>query len=398
MFKADIHEANENAYINAIIDTDYEEKYGDLILELAQKANSWVDPKDIQDNELYQQANDELMQYLAIGYTTNPNFVKDFNNSKIKPFVRVGDFVFNDDVTTKKQNMFFYRPDEKYLIDKDKNEITLANDEIAMTYTQFNQLFDTEWTYQNCHEYVANSQTLKISTYNPCDEKFEKPVFEKTFKIKAILRSSKSGSAYYCSEAMFDQLAQKQFYTWQVYFDGYDDAEALYAKAGDLGYLPTAIMVEGLSTMAYAVESFIDLFELISIVLYAACAVVIINFSLKLVKQRKYDIGVLRALGCKNSSLAIICVTQIMLVGLMICLMTFAGMYVFIDLANDVLVESLKRLAESFIVFDMQFLTFKPGIIFADCVSALVLTLLSTIAPLAMLRKIKPINIIKSKE
>ena len=171
-------------YINAIIDTDYEEKYGDLILELAQKANGWVDPKDIQDNELYQQANDELMQYLAIGYTTNPNFVKDFNNSKIKPFVRVGDFVFNDDVTTKKQNMFFYRPDEKYLIDKDKNEITLANDEIAMNYSQFNQLFDTEWTYQNCHEYVANSQTLKISTYNPCDEKFEKPVFEKTLKSK----------------------------------------------------------------------------------------------------------------------------------------------------------------------------------------------------------------------
>ena len=37
-------------YINAIIDTEYEEKYGDLILELAQKANSWVDPKDIQES------------------------------------------------------------------------------------------------------------------------------------------------------------------------------------------------------------------------------------------------------------------------------------------------------------------------------------------------------------
>ncbi len=387
-----------HGYINAIIDTDYEEKYGELFAELYKNPSGWVDPSDITDNEFYQQANDEAMQYLAIDYTINPNFIQDLIDSGIHIFARAGDFVFNDDITTAKRDMVFDRPDEKYLIDQDKNIITLANDEIAMNYSQFNQLFGTEYTYQNCHEYVSNSQTLKISTYNPCDTKFENPVFEKTFKIKAILRSSKHSNGYYCSQNLFNQLKQNHFYTWQLYFDGYDNAEALYAKAGELGYLPTAIMVEGLSTMAYAVESFAELFELISFVLYAACVLVLVNFSTKLVKQRRYDIGVLRALGCKNSSLAFVFVTQILLVGLATCIMAYLGMFVFVDLANDVLVESLKRLADSFMVFDMQFLTFKNGIILPDCIAVLAITLVSTIIPLVMLRKIKPVNIIKSKE
>lgn len=276
--------------------------------------------------------------------------------------------------------------------------ITLADDEIAMTYSQYNQLFGTEWTHQNCHEYVANSQTLKISTYMPADVRFENPVLEKTFKIKAVLRSSRSGSGYYCSQNLFEQLKQKSIYTWQVYFDDYNDASALYSKAGEMGYLPTAIMVEGISTMAYAVESFAELFELISFVLYAACALVLASFSSKLVKQRRYDIGVLRALGCKNTSLAFVFVTQILLVGIATCMLAYLGMFVFIDLANDVLVESLKRLASGFLVFDMQFLTFSNGIILPDCIGVLGITLLSTIIPLVMLRKIKPINIIKSKE
>ncbi|MBR2303010.1 MAG: ATP-binding cassette domain-containing protein [Clostridia bacterium] len=390
--------SNVHGYINAIIDTDYETKYKEIVDVFL--SGEQIDViNEFSNNQLYMQANDEIMQYLAIGYTINPNFINDFDESEIRYFAKPGLFVYNDDTSTARANMHFRKQEEKHLVDKDKNPIVLTGNEIAMNYSQFNQLFGTEWTYQNCHEYVANSQTIKISTYNPCDTKFKTPVFEKTFKIKAILRSSGSGSGYYCSDEVFDYLVENHsFYTWQLYFDGYEDANALYAKAGEMGYLPTAIMVEGISTMAYAVESFAELFELISFVLYAACILVLVNFSSKLVKQRKYDIGVLRALGCKNSSLAFVFITQILLVGIATCIMAYLGMFVFIDLANSVLVESLKRLASSFLVFDMQFLTFKNSIILPDCIAVLAITVVSTIIPLVMLRKIKPVNIIKSKE
>ncbi|MBQ9714808.1 MAG: ATP-binding cassette domain-containing protein [Clostridia bacterium] len=384
------------AYINAIIDTDYETRYKEIIDKFNSGEN--IDPvAEFSGNEFFQQANDEIMQYFAIGYTTNPNFVRDFENSDLHCYAKIGSLVYNDDTSTAVNGRYFMRPQEKHLEDKDKNPIVLADDEIAMTYSQYNQLYGTEWAYQDCHEYDGTT-TLKISCYQYADKKFSKPVYEKTFKIKALLRSTGGGSGYYVSENTFDQIQQKTIYTWQVYFDDYNDANALYAKAGEMGYLPTAIMVEGISTMAYAVESFAELFELISFVLYAACALVLVNFSSKLVKQRKYDIGVLRALGCKNSSLAFVFVTQILLVGVATCMMAYLGMFVFIDLANDVLVESLKRLASGFLVFDMQFLTFSNGIILPDCLGVLGITLLSTIIPLAMLRKIKPINIIKSKE
>jgi hypothetical protein len=78
--------------------------------------------------------------------------------------------------------------------------------------------------------------------------------------------------------------------------------------------------------------------------------------------------------------------------------MATAGQYLFIDLANDVLIESLKKLASSYIVMDLQFLTFQPDIAIANCLLIAVLSSVSLVFPMVKIKEIKPVKIIKARE
>ena len=72
--------------------------------------------------------------------------------------------------------------------------------------------------------------------------------------------------------------------------------------------------------------------------------------------------------------------------------------YYFIDMANDVLIESLKRLAPSHVMLDLDFLTFKLSVVNINVILILLLGILSLFIPMLKIRKIKPVKIIKTKE
>ena len=79
---------------------------------------------------------------------------------------------------------------------------------------------------------------------------------------------------------------------------------------------------------------------------------------LEMVIDKMHEIGILKALGTQNSSITSVFGLQIVMIALLTILMSTLGYFFFIDLANDVLIESLKRLAPSRVVLDLDFLTF----------------------------------------
>ena len=111
-----------------------------------------------------------------------------------------------------------------------------------------------------------------------------------------------------------------------------------------------------------------------------------------------HEIGILKALGTKNTTIATVFGLQVVLIAAMTCVLSTAGYYFFIDLANDVLVESLKRLAPSNVVLDLEFLTFQTEIALINCGLVAVLALISLVFPMVKIKAIKPVKIIKAKE
>ena len=78
--------------------------------------------------------------------------------------------------------------------------------------------------------------------------------------------------------------------------------------------------------------------------------------------------------------------------------MTTVGYYVFIGMANDVLVDSLVKLAPARVMLDLEFLTFKPKVALLNCLLILILSVLSLAVPMVKIKRIKPVQIIKAKE
>ena len=62
------------------------------------------------------------------------------------------------------------------------------------------------------------------------------------------------------------------------------------------------------------------------------------------------------------------------------------------------LIESLHRFAKKWVVPDLDFLTFKPQIAVINCALIAILSTLSLIFPMAKIKAIKPVKIIKAKE
>jgi hypothetical protein len=125
---------------------------------------------------------------------------------------------------------------------------------------------------------------------------------------------------------------------------------------------------------------------------------IITSFGIKNVKTNIYEIGVLKALGCKYNRFLVLLMLHTITIILFIIFFSVFGFYMFSDLANKILVASLSELAASRIMIELEFIAFDLQLISFDCILIVIISLLSTLVPLTLLKRIKPISIIKAKE
>ena len=123
-----------------------------------------------------------------------------------------------------------------------------------------------------------------------------------------------------------------------------------------------------------------------------------INISdlVKVYKSKKKN--QVKALGMQNKAIGTVFGLQICLIALLTIIMSTLGYFLFIDLADDVLIESLRQLEPSHIVLDLDFLTFKLPVVGMNVLLIVVLCILSLFVPLIKIKNIKPVQIIKAKE
>jgi ABC-type antimicrobial peptide transport system permease subunit len=156
--------------------------------------------------------------------------------------------------------------------------------------------------------------------------------------------------------------------------------------------------MSAVQTMTKAVSVFNSFFNLIVGILISACIFIIISFGVKNVKSNIYEIGVLKALGCKFSRFVIIFITHTIIINILLFGISILGFYMISGLANTILTESLKQLAPSYIVLNLNFIKFNFSLISLDNILISSISLISTLVPMILLKKIKPIAIIKAKE
>jgi ABC-type multidrug transport system ATPase subunit len=375
----------QQAYINGINTTGYEERYEEVLTFMRNKQLTVENlPKD---NPLFIAFYDEVAQYLGVTYSFEENFIEEVANDLTWNFLFFNNLKLDDVPVTDKVAYFYGKVD--YMLDMD-----LEYDEIVIDYRLCNELLETNYTKEQWE--AEEPRTVRVTRSHLIDIEDKDPIVDMDMTLRA--ESFGDGKIIIVSKELMQDVLRKQFVCTDLYFDEVEDLNTITQIGDEYDMSPNSVELGAMLSMSYTVRVFENLFVLIFAVLCLATVLILVRFGRKIVKDRIYEIGVIKALGGTNRSFVLIFGLQVVALGVLTCLFTFAGMHIFIDIANSILLASYRSMINSYIITDIQLLLIDTNMVLIDAGAVLLLSLLATVIPLISLNRIKPINIIKAKE
>ena len=165
-----------------------------------------------------------------------------------------------------------------------------------------------------------------------------------------------------------------------------------------LGFQNDLVVGESVRSMTKIVEIFVPIFRIIAWLLSAAAMFLLITFATKMIRDKKKDIGILKAIGTKNRTVSLIFGVQILLIFLLTAALSTLGYALFVGETNKLLIHSLRSLPSAQIIPDLTFLRFRGDVALQSILWIFLLALLSFLLPILRIYFLDPIKILRRKE
>ena len=364
-----------DGYVNGIINTSYKEKYKRVIDQI----NSMTKESPLTEEII--SFLDYVNQALAISYYFGDNY-KEISSANIYE----GNYVYT-------RNFFVNGVDASstisYISCGSYFDCVLGDNEVFMDVEAYNKIFGTEYTYGNCDTFVPHAISFLSSDFN------NEVIYSKQMTVAGIGKCK--GGNMLLADNVFYEYKEKMFHCYGVYADG-EDVSGFINYTMDNGYSNISLKMSAIQTMSQAVETFNKFFEFIAMILVCACVFIITSFGVKNIKSKMYEVGVMKALGCKLSSFFVIFGLHTLLIAFTTIVVFVVGYVAFANVANHILLESLKAITPTKIMLDLQFIKFDWRLALINSAVVVFISIVSTIIPIILLRRIKPVTIIKAKE
>ena len=364
-----------DGYVNGIINTSYKEKYEGAIDQI----NSMTKESPLTEEII--SFLDYVNQALAISYYFGDNY-KEISSTNIYE----GNYVYT-------RNFFVNGVDASstisYISCGSYFDCVLGDNEVFMDVEAYNKIFGTEYTYGNCDTFVPHAISFLSSDFN------NEVIYSKQMTVAGIGKCK--GGNMLLADNVFYEYKEKMFHCYGVYADG-EDVSGFINYTMDNGYSNISLKMSAIQTMSQAVETFNKFFEFIAMILVCACVFIITSFGVKNIKSKMYEVGVMKALGCKLSSFFVIFGLHTLLIAFTTIVVFVVGYVAFANVANHILLESLKAITPTKIMLDLQFIKFDWQLALINSAVVVFISIVSTIIPIILLRRIKPVTIIKAKE
>ena len=364
-----------DGYVNGIINTSYKEKYEGVIDQI----NSMTKESPLTEEII--SFLDYVNQALAISYYFGDNY-KEISSANIYE----GNYVYT-------RNFFVNGVDASstisYISCGSYFDCVLGDNEVFMDVEAYNKIFGTEYTYGNCDTFVPHAISFLSSDFN------NEVIYSKQMTVAGIGKCK--GGNMLLADNVFYEYKEKMFHCYGVYADG-EDVSGFINYTMDNGYSNISLKMSAIQTMSQAVETFNKFFEFIAMILVCACVFIITSFGVKNIKSKMYEVGVMKALGCKLSSFFVIFGLHTLLIAFTTIVAFVVGYVAFANVSNHILLESLKAITPTKIMLDLQFIKFDWQLALINSAVVVFISIVSTIIPIILLRRIKPVTIIKAKE
>ena len=370
----------EQVYINGVIDTGYATRYADLIDRIV--AEKITDPAALYNDGAFQELSAEIYGPLSYSYTFNENYIADS--------------------IANRESSFYWSHKLAFSGGKDHNTSTayvsydaakgLKNGQVSMSYRMYNEIFGTNYNDGNLGTFTPKTVTMSQYGYYDTENK------DAMFKTEVTIVSLHNGGTMFVSADVRDLFAQNHIRQTGLFLNGIDAISNVLDVASDRNFTQESLTVEGILTMTRAVKVFSAIFSLINIGLCIAVVLVFVAFATKMIRDKLHEIGIMKALGTSTGTICWIFGLQIALVALFTCLISTVGYYALIDIANTILVESMKELVPSQLVLEMRFLAFDANVLLRNFGLIAALSVVSLFTPLRRISKVQPVQIIKAHE
>lgn len=386
--------SNSACRIVGIIDTDYEEKYKSLFKKHENLVSKGAEgekqlQKMISGDPAYIKFADDVVMNLGVAYSLNPNYIDSFT--------------LDETTLVRCNGLFFVSASGSVVSGKSLSYMTtltegvthsdFADDEIAIPYKMYNDLFGTDLDDSDANKMLPADKIQTVLVRRHVDNDLKKDVvYEKAFKITAVTSARMVASRN--TMLTFKRL------DWQpsaYYVKDIKNVDRIVSFIENGNYRFLSRSQRNVQRVNDLVLTFRDLFLFLEITTIFMIAFFLILFGIRSIKQNSYQIGVIKALGGRNRDVQKIFVIKTLIIGVLIAIVSTATSVFFVRAADSVLIASIETVL-GMNVSNLEVISFIPRLIALDGLLMILLSCISAFIPVIMLKRIKPVEIIKTKE
>lgn len=372
--------------IDAIIETHYEEEFGDLKsrMEQMRKDGDTGGLKALRATDEFLRFAEKVQLLLGVGYTFSEDYIADTATSTdfgVVSYAGKMSFVINDI-----EGPASFSPQ---IVDESRHNGDIKPGEVVMGKTLYSSILKANGLDGSVDNFAPFEMTMIYRSRNG------EVIGSRTYLITALTTRSTNG--FYLSTEDYLDVRQFTISPYALYFDDPHSASTLNDIAATRNFVVLNVENDTATRLNRLIITFSDLFRMFEAFLLAICVAYLAAFGANVIQRNKYQIGIIKSLGGKTNQLARIFLAQLLVVGAMIFALSGVGIWAATGVANNILMTSMKT-HMNIDIFHYEIIDFFPDLAAIDLVLVVLLTIVSSLVPLIAVHKIKPINIIKAKE
>lgn len=378
--------------VSAVIDTGYKERYKEIFddyqkiadMDTRKEINEFI--KTLANKQIYKDFVNEVTKYLGIGYSLLDNYKEQTidNAFEMTRFLRFHNSSIIYDSKILAENLIIaFSPN---------NEI--QGNQVYVGADMYNSFFGTRISYEDQEDFEQKTITLKLYNKNRTDD--DLPLYTQEYVIIGLSINNNGGFQF--SKEEYVKVASNYVFAHALYFDDAESGALLHDIGQELGFYSNSYYFKSIYIIMNIVNIFSEIFSMVVMALISLELILLISFSIRTVKKKMYEIGVLRALGGRILQVAKTFILQVLFLGGIICVLCLIAMLLLSTPINNILVNELAEFTHNQDIVNLNIIQFDISITIIIFISILAITFISSLLPILFIKKVKPINIIKNKE
>ena len=373
-------------HINAVVNTNYESEHSE-IKNIILSAESTDNVEDMAMDDRFISFYSDVTERYGITF----NFSKNYEKAARE--------YYNESIKSSRISVFF----TSGVHDSSSMEIVASSSvpasvkytpedgEIVMSTTLFTNIFGTKPTAEE----IANFEPMTITISQYVSSQTKEIYNSKPITIAKLVSSP--SVVIYMNKNTFNTFYDYSNFAYSVYLDEPGHVESIQSIINDEELEIFSGKIGNIRYVERCFDVFGSFLEISMFLVLIAAAFYLVSFGIKSIRSNIYEIGVIKAMGGISGDIGKIFISQSLIIGVGILIVTYIGMHIGPMVANELFMATLKS-ATGAEFYGITAIDFHLKFALIDLAISLGVILVSSLLSTISIDRLNLISILKAKE